>query len=278
MFRLSPITFIICGAVLIAITWGGFWFFSIDKTRKEVAYWKEQNELLDDITSRESQDDARERVKLAYEMVQAAEVQWKEIAEKRTPSVGRFNLSGNRWQATVEARRWHGEVERDLKRWIAGSGVTLTGPVEDGQLGPFVPYPTELPNELVEFYFNFPALEFPVAIWDLGTLTVEGTWEQITNHVRSWSDIPGYVASVRGLAITGTGRRLEATYGLVVIAYINTPEVFGGPDDDGKIPDVSPAQSAGGRSGTQNRPGGGGPSVGGGAGGGRAAGGAGAAS
>ena len=74
--------------------------------------------------------------------------------------------------------------------------------------------------------------------------------------MRSWNDIPGYIASVRGLAIEGTGNRVRGKYGLVVIAYINTPDVFGGPTEGGKIPDISPAGTGGSRSGTMERPGG----------------------
>ncbi|MCL6623428.1 MAG: hypothetical protein K6T17_02270 [Fimbriimonadales bacterium] len=255
MTKLNPWTYVVCALVLIAITWAGFWFFSIGKLRQEIAEYQKQNAALDEILSPASQKRAQERLTEAYRRVYEAEQQWKVIAEKHTPPSSRINLSPNRWQLTVMARRWHGQVERDLRNWITRSGVRIIAPVEGGQTGPFVPYPTDLPNELVELYFNYPALQFPVAIWDLGEITVEGTYEQVVRHVRSWNDIPGYIASVRGLAIEGTGNRVRGKYGLVVIAYINTPDVFGGPTEGGKIPDISPAGTGGGRSGTMERPG-----------------------
>lgn len=257
MFRLSPITFFVCGLVLILVTWAGFWFFSISKTRTEIGYWEKHVAELRQIASAESQKAAQERVRTALEKVSEAEQEWKLIADTRTPSMGRMNLMTHRWQSTVDVRKWHSQVEADLRSWIQKSGVRILQPVQNAEVGPFVPYPTDLPNELVEFYFHYPAIPFPVCVWDLGTITVEGTYDQITNHVRSWTKIPGYVAMVRGLGITGTGSRLRGSYNLVVVAYVNTEYVFGGAEQSGRIPDLSaPAQGAGGQqgSGTGERP------------------------
>lgn len=254
MFKLSPLTFVVCGVVLIAVTWAGFWFLSIGKIREEITGWEEHNEQLRQIVSDTTVRRVQERVRKALEKVHQAQVQWKQIAATRTPSMGRINLAVNRWQLTVNARRWHPTVERDLRRWILRSGVRVIAPVQDGQIGPFVPYPTENPNELVEFYFNYPALPFPVCVWDLGEITVEGTFDQILNHVRSWSRIPGYVACARGLAITGTGSRLKGTYNLIVVAFINTPSIYGGTGDRGAVPDLSTAASGGEGTGTAARP------------------------
>jgi hypothetical protein len=234
----------------------------------EKGYWVEQNEKLDEIISEASQRRAVERVREALEKVEAAQIKWKAIVQTRTPSAGRINLVPNRWQLTVNTRRWHPQVERDLRQHISRSGVQVIAPVG----GPFVPFPTDNPNDLVEFYYNYPAFPFPIAIWDLGTITVQGSQDAILNHIRSWSRIPGYIASVRGLSITGTGNRLRATYNLIVLAYVNTENVSGGSAEGGRVPDISSsAAGAGGAqgqgSGTMSRPGGTGPAGGGGGGG-----------
>lgn len=269
MFRLGPWTFIVCGIVLCAVIWGGFWLLSIDKTRQEITAWQDHVDKLREIQSEASVKAAQKRVEIALQEVAKANADWDKIAKTRTPAQGRISLTDNRWQLTVKVRAWHATVERDLRNWITRGGVTLVGP------GPLVPYPTDVPNDLIEYYFNFPALAFPVCFWDLGTIVVQGTYDQITKHVRSWSFIPGYVASVKGLSISGTGTKLTGRYQLSVIAYVNTPEVFGGPSSDGKVPDTSGRGSSAG-SGTMDRPAA--PnSAGGGAGGGSIVGGGGAA-
>ncbi|MER3414231.1 MAG: hypothetical protein C4341_08375 [Armatimonadota bacterium] len=262
MSKVSAYVWVVCGVVLMGVTWAGFWWLKIGPERGEVAAYREVNAKLDEIISQPSREQARDRVAKALEAVNAAQIEWKRIAETKTPSRGRFNLLDHRWQLTVNARQWHSGVEADLKRWIGRSGVRVLSPTnEAGEVGPFVPYPTDNANELVESYFNYPALPYPVAIWDLGTITVEGTYEQIVRHVRSWNDIPGYIASVRGLSITGTNNRLRGTYNLIVIAYINTDNVAGGTGEGGRVPDISPRgqqQGTGGTgaSGTAPRPGG----------------------
>ena len=257
MFKLSPITFIVCGIVLIAVTWAGFWFLSMDKTKQEIASYEEYISQLDEIISPQSVRMAEQRVESALQKVYDAQLQWKQVASLKTPSAGRINLTPHRYQLTVNTRNWHGTVEKDLRDWIRKSGVRVLAPINEFGTGPFVPFPTDRPNELVNFYFNYPALPFPVCVWDLGEITVEGTLDQILSHVRSWNNIPGYIALARGLAITGSGNRLRGTYGLTVVAYVNTEFVFGGNLDQGGIPDMSTASGQGGTqtgSGTMERP------------------------
>ncbi|MEO7453602.1 MAG: hypothetical protein ABIV13_02430 [Fimbriimonadales bacterium] len=258
MFRLSALTYVIVGVVLMAMIFGGFWFLKIRREKEEIGYYAKKSAELDVINSQDSQNRAVERVRNAMQQVRDAEVAWKQVTSWRTPAAGTFNMTPNRWQLVVNTRRWHGRAEADLNRWVRRNGVTMTSPARL-----LVPYPTDQPNDLVQFYFNYPALPFPVAIWDMGTITVQGTWDQIMQNVRSWSTIPGYIASVRGLSITGTGSRLQGTYGLTVVVYVNTPYVSGGPGENGGVPQLGGATqgNVGGNqqgSGTMERGGGGG--------------------
>lgn len=254
MFRLSPLTFAIVGFVLVAMIFSGFFFLKIKPEREEIGYYAEKSLELEGIISQDSRSRAVERVRNAMQKVRDAEVAWKQVTTWRTPSAGTFNMTPNRWQLVVNTRRWHGRAESDLNRWVRRNGVALVSPPRL-----LVPYPTDQPNDLVQYYFNYPALPFPVAIWDLGTVTVQGTWAQIMQNVRSWSTIPGYIASVRGLSITGTGSRLQGTYGLTVVVYVNTPYVSGGPAEGGGVPQLGgTTQQPGGNqqgSGTMGRPG-----------------------
>lgn len=261
MSKVSAYVWVVCGLVLMGVTWAGFWWLKIGPERQEVQAYREVNQKLDEIISPSSQENARKRVADALKAVNEAQIQWKMIAETKTPSRGKFNLLDHRWQLTVNAQKWHAAVENDLRTWIARSGVRVVAPTNDrGEVGPFVPFPTDNANDLVESYFNYPALPYPVAIWDLGTITVEGTYAQVIRHVRSWTDIPGYIASVRGLSVEGTDNRIRGTYNLVVVAFINTDMVAGGPGEQGRVPDISPSSrqqgGSGGGGGTQARPGG----------------------
>lgn len=259
MFRLSPLSYVVVGFVLMLMIFTGFYFLKIRPELAEVNMYADKSQELNGIISKPSQDKAVERVREAMSMVRDAEVQWKQVASWRTPSFGTLNMTPNRWQLVVNTRRWHGKAEADLNRWARRGGVTVVSPARL-----LVPYPTDQPNDLVQFYFNYPALPFPVAIWDIGTVTVQGTWDQIMQNVRSWSLIPGYIVSVRGLSVTGTGSRLTGTYALTAVVYVNTPYVSGGPAEGGAVPQLGgDAAAAGGNNqntGTMGRPGqGGGP-------------------
>lgn len=257
MFKLSPLTYVVTGVVLMLMIFFGFFFLKIRPELQEAQWYAEKSDELEVIISPASRQAAVDRVRNAKQRVQDAEVQWKQASSWRTPSAGTLNLTPNRWQLVVNARRWHTKAENDLNRWVRRGGVTLVSPPRL-----LVPYPTDQPNELIQYYFNYPALPFPVAIWDVGTVTVSGTWDQIMSNVRSWSLIPGYIASVRGLSITGTGNRLTGTYGLTVVVYVNTPYVSGGPMEGGGVPQLGDGQQQGGggqqNTGTMGRPGGGG--------------------
>jgi len=243
------------GVVLMLMIFTGFYFLKIKPELAEVNMLADKSKELDEIISEPSKQAAVERVREALTKVRDAEVQWKQITSWRTPPVGTLNMTPNRWQLVVNTRRWHGKAESDLNRWVRRGGVTLVTPARI-----LVPYPTDQPNELVQYYFNYPALPFPVAIWDLGVVTVQGTWDQIMQNVRSWSQVPGYIVSVRGLSVTGTGSRLAGTYGLTAIVYVNTPYVSGGPAEGGNVPQLGGDAAAGNNqnNGTMARPGEGG--------------------
>jgi hypothetical protein len=254
MYKLNPLTYVIVGVILMLTTFLGFYFLKIRPEQEEIGYWMDKNQKLDQIISEPSKQAAVDRVRDALTKVSDAQSTWKLIAARRTPSVGAMNLTPQRWQVVVNARRWHGQVEQDLRHWINHGGVRLVSPAGGLQ----VPFPTDKPNELVQYYFNYPAFPFPIAIWDLGPITVSGSYDRIISHVKSWSAIPHYIAEVRGLSLTGTGNQLQSTYGLTVVAYINTDYVSGGPAEGGGVPEMGAQQNVGGgqdNSGTMPRPG-----------------------
>jgi hypothetical protein len=76
------------------------------------------------------------------------------------------------------------------------------------------------PNGLLASYYNYPVLPFPVAIYDLGQVRVRGTYNQIMANVRSWAAMKRFHAVAHGLAISGTAPKLEATYNIQLVTYI----------------------------------------------------------
>lgn len=160
---------------------------------------------------------AKERVENAAAKVEEISAQWQMVvAEKTKPAdlgEGGINLGVNPWQLTKDARTYRDNVQRDVNRQVKRGGVTVVG-------GPLVPQPSESHTDVLATYFNYPAATFPVAIFNLGTVTVEGSYEQIKANVQAWSSMPGYLATTDGLSIQGTGRELTATYNLVVVSFI----------------------------------------------------------
>lgn len=190
---------------------------------------------------------AEKRVEDAKAMVNEKAAQWRTVVEQHTPpaniSSGGINLAVNAWQLTVDARTFRNNVQRALNAQVRRGGVTVVN-------GPTVPFPEEEASSIVANYFNYPAIPFPVVIYDLGTVTVQGTYAQIMANVRSWSRMSNYLAVADGLALTGTSPQLTGTYNLTLVGYIRGDRVYPA------VPaGAAPSSTGGGLAG----PGGGGP-------------------
>jgi hypothetical protein len=99
--------------------------------------------------------------------------------------------------------------------------------------GPEIPFPDESSTTLLASYFNFPPSKYPVVIWELGTVTVQGSYKQITANMRAWANFKGYLAVADGLALTGTSPNLTGTYNLVVVGFLRGNKFFGDVNDGG---------------------------------------------
>lgn len=165
---------------------------------------------------------AQERVENAKAKVKEISDNWQRTVARRTPpqsvAAGGINLAVDRYALTVDARRFRNMTQMAVNRQLRSGGVTVIQ-------GPFVPEPTDDPNVILSSYFNYPPTEFPVAVFDLGQVTVRGTFEQIADNIRSWSRMPGYLAVADGLAIQGTSPELTATYNVTVVAFIRGKQI-----------------------------------------------------
>jgi hypothetical protein len=190
---------------------------------------------------------AKKRVALAEQMVREREAAWSAIVATRTlPATlgeGGINLNQNSWQLVIDARKYRNNAQRAVNAQLKKGGVTVVN-------GPAVPFPDETAPTILANYFNYPAVPFPVVIFDLGTVTVRGNYSQISSHIRSWSTIPNYLAVTDGLQIVGTSPQLTATYNLSVVGYIEVDALYPAVPEGGGA-----AQGPGGGGG--GRPGGG---------------------
>lgn len=218
--KLTPLTIFLIGISLavIFITYGLFqaWI----PNQRDAATFRSWGEKLDAEGAKMSA--AKNRVKKAEEAVKLAESSWVRTVARRTPpasvEAGGINLAVDRYNLTVDARRFRNNIQNAVNRQIKSGGVTVVQ-------GPSVPFPSEDPATILSTYFNYPDREQPVCIFDLGQVTVRGTFEQISNNIRSWSNMPGYLAVADGLAISGTSPNLTGTYNLTIVAFIRGKRV-----------------------------------------------------
>lgn len=222
--KLSAITWIIVG-LSIFLASIGFAFFQYWKPNTEEAKnykaWQVQLE-----TEGAKLPAAKTRFEKAQEKVKEQNDQWNQIVLRKTPATSFFaggvDLATNRYDMTHLVRKFRNEVQRDVNNQMRRGGVVVVQ-------GPLVPAPPEDPSGVVANYFNYPAAGTPVAIFDLGQVTIRGTWEQISANIQAWSEMPNYLAVADGLTIAGTAPELTATYNVTVVAFLRgkalAPEV-----------------------------------------------------
>lgn len=160
---------------------------------------------------------AQAKLKKAQEDVQKKAQEWQAVVAQKTPpeslAGGGIDLSVNPYQLTVDARKFRDSVQRAVNAQVRKGGITVVS-------APEVPTPTDDPGTILADFFNYPAARFPVCVFELGEITVRGSYSQISNHISGWSAMPDYLAVASGLTLSGTSPELTATYNLVVVAFL----------------------------------------------------------
>ena len=237
MFRtLYPRTiwliFISLSAIFLSLGYFKYW----SPNQEEAKYNVDQANLLYSESAKLGA--AVKKKNAAVESIKTAERKWLPIVETKTPLAdtarGGINLNVNRLQLLLDTKRFRNNVQRALNHQLLVGGVQQV-------VGPRVPGVTDQdePNNVLASYYNYPAVPFPVVIYDLGQVTVKGTYEQIMKNVRSWDNFPRYLAVAHGLQLTGTAPILTGTYDLSIVGYIRYDGMYG----------QIPATSAGGGTG-----------------------------
>jgi len=219
--KLSPWTIIIIGLSIgiAALSFG--YFFNYMPNVKEAEFVETKASQLE--TEANKMAAAQKRVENAIEDVNRIAAEWQAVVARRTPSnnlgTGGINLAVNRYQLTVDAPKFRNNVQRAVNAQLKKGGVVVVS-------GVTVPQPSDDPNQVVTDYFGYTTIaRFPVSVFELGTVTIRGTWNQISAHMRAWSTMPNYLAVTDGLAVSGTSPNLTATYNLVVVAYIRGQKI-----------------------------------------------------
>lgn len=198
---------------------------------------------------------AKKRLEQAKEIVQSKADEWQKIVATRTPpttlEAGGIDLNRHAWQLVVDSQHYRNSIQTAVNQQVKRGGVTVVN-------GPTVPRPDEDATRIVASYYNYPAIPFPVVIFDLGAITVTGTYEQIKENVKAWSSMPNYLAVADGLVLNGTSPILTATYNVSMVGYIRGDKIFP-VVPQGAAPSGTPGTPGGGGGGGGNpRRGGGG--------------------
>ena len=250
--KLSPLTIILIGVAIfiMALSYGFFQHYQPNST--EAKYYRDYSAQLQ--AEGDKLPAAEDRLKKAEEMVTTKAGEWRAVVATKTPlpdvNARGINLNVDAWQLTVDTKKFRDNIQRAVNAQLVKGGVRVVGN------GPQVPMPSDEATEVLAGFYNYPAIAFPVVILDLGTVTVEGTEAQILQNVRSWKNMPRYLAVADGLSITGTSPRLRGTYSVTLVGYIRGKQIF---------PAVPEARSASGgagggqRGGAASATGGGGP-------------------
>lgn len=250
--KISGPAILTIGVCVALIAVGFAYFFHWAPNTAEAGYAQEFEALLDTEIAKEAQ--AQRRVDDARAKVMELSDQWQAVVAQKTPpeelSKGGISLGVNPYQLTVDAPKFRDSLQRRVNQQLKVGGVTVVQ-------GPRIPDPTTDSNSILASYFNYPAATFPVCVFNLGTVTVRGNYDQISRNIRSWANVQGYMAVADNPVITGTSPRLTATYALTIVAYVRGQELppvlasaapaaagtagaapFGAPGDPGGPPDT----------------------------------------
>jgi len=234
---------------ICVLSWG--FFSQYMPNMKEAELYQKSKEEYDAQANKLNQ--AKQRRAKAIAMVDAKAAIWAAIAATKTPPIGLaqggIDLSVNTWQLSVDTPKFRNSIQRAVNAQVKKGGIKVVN-------GPTVPEDTSAAaKDVLATFYNYPALKFPVVIFDFGTITVQGTYKQIMDNVRSYKSMPHYLAVADGLRIDGTSPNLTATYNLSIVGYIRATKIAP------LVNEGAAASAAGGGGGGGGRPGaaGGGP-------------------
>jgi hypothetical protein len=213
-----PIILIGFAVAVIALSFG--YFHNWDPKMREIQAKETQLASLQE--QNRKAPDVQRKIDTTKAMIAEKGQAWRAILAVHTPpkSVEQrgINLAVNAYQLTVDSKKFRENIQRAVNAQSKKGKVRVV-------TGLNVPEPDDNAAEIMRTYYNFPSRPFPVVVFDLGQITVEGTYQQIMENVRSWASMPNYLAVADGLTITGTSPRLTGTYSVSLVGYIRATAI-----------------------------------------------------
>lgn len=213
--KLLPFSVYVLGAVLgfVLLSVGYFNFWEVKTT--EAQYWTEHGDKLE--TEANKLPAMQRKVKEAVAFANTQSDEWQAVVDAKTPSTnprtGGIDLSRNRYQLVVDSIYFRNRIQAAVNRQLRSGGVkVISAPrIED--------FPSD-PATIVEAGFGLGQRPFPVRIYNLGRITVEGTRQQIEANMQNWTNMPDFMAVADGLVYEGTSPTLRGSYSLSVVMFI----------------------------------------------------------
>ncbi len=222
--KLSPLTIYIIGIALALPVIAFGLFFNKMPNDTEASFYQAAKEANDAEAAKQRQAD--QKVATAIQMIKTKAAEWNAISANRTPpasiAAGGITLAQNAFQLSEDTRKYRNSIQRAVNTQLRRGGVKVIN-------GPAIPTPdANAPaNSLLLSFYNYPSAGFPVVIFDLGSVTVQGNYNSIMNHMRAYKSMPRYLAVTDALRIDGTSPVLTATYNLTIVGYIRSNVVYG---------------------------------------------------
>lgn len=218
--KLSPLVIIIIGAcvMVMALMYG----WSVLQPNMDEASKLEKN-AADLSAEGDKLPQAKKRVEHAVAALNKLDKQWQDLVDIDTPPAsfaeGGVDLSENAWQLVIDVRKFRDNIQRAVNAQVKKGGIKVL-------VGPSIPLAPESATTVLSEFFNYPALRYPVVIFDLGTIQVQGTYAQIMANVRAWAHMPHYLAVADGLRLDGTSPTLHGTYNVSMVGFIRGKKLF----------------------------------------------------
>jgi len=234
--KLSPLPILICGVAiaLIALFYG--LFMQAIPNNREADGLVKNTEMQNAEAAKQGQ--AEKRVKRAIADITAKDKAWQVVVATRTPSnklsTGGIDLSVNAYQLGIDTDVFRDNIQRAVNAQLRKGGVKVLGAPTIQMLDP-----NGKVGSILSDFYNYPAIPFPIVMFDFGTITVQGSYKQIMDHLRAYKSMPNYLAVSDGLTLTGTSPMLTATYNLSVIGFIRAKHIYP------SVPEGAASSSAG---------------------------------
>jgi hypothetical protein len=216
-------------------------FYKYRPALTEIAYAKDladkQEQVANDLPK------AKKNVEKAIAIVNEKTALWNKYVATRTPptsvAAGGIDLTVSPLELVTDTYKFRDSIQKAVNAQVKAGGVKVLEP------GPYVPAQID-PNytgNLLSSFYHFPDFDFPVVLFDFGTVRVQGTYDQIMANVRSYKSMPHYLAVTDGLRIDGTSPHLIGTYQLSIVGFIRGTKIHAA------IPEANTGSSGTGASG-----------------------------